>query len=161
MIPRHRNSTLMILGSYLFAVLLAIVPLPDWGQAFRPEWLALVLIFWTVSSADRVGVVGAWWLGLGMDVIYGSLLGQYALGYAFIAFIALKIHQRFRFYLLWQQSVFIFFLLLAFKTIIIVIRGMAGFDSSGAAAFWFPLVSSMLAWPLVYMVMVNITNKPR
>ena len=47
---------LVIYLSLLVALVLMILPLPDWAQMFRPNWMALVLIYWTMALPKRVGL---------------------------------------------------------------------------------------------------------
>jgi len=45
--PPLRN--LVIYLSLLVALVLMILPLPDWAQIYRPNWMALVLIYWSMA----------------------------------------------------------------------------------------------------------------
>ena len=70
---------LTIALSFFVALILTIIPLPDWMASFRPEWVALTLIYWSMALPQRVGVGIGWGLGLALDVLKGALLGQHAL----------------------------------------------------------------------------------
>ena len=93
--------------TFIIAMILMLMPLPEWARPFRPEWLALALIYWSMTTPKNVGVGVAWMLGLCVDVIQGALLGQHALGFAITAYIAIRFHQRVRNYPLHQQALFI------------------------------------------------------
>ena len=71
--------------------------LPLGRQPALPDLLALVLVFWNVHQPRRVGVGVAFVFGLLMDVHQGALLGQHALAYTLLSFVAITIHRR----LLW------------------------------------------------------------
>ena len=58
---------------------------------WMPDFLALVLVFWTVQQPLRVGVGIAFWLGLACDVHQGTLLGQHALAYTMLSFLAHRV----------------------------------------------------------------------
>jgi rod shape-determining protein MreD len=69
-----------------------------WGRdAWLPDMVALVLVFWTIHQPLRIGVGAAFVLGLAMDVHQSALLGQHALAYTTLSFLAIGIHRR----LLW------------------------------------------------------------
>ena len=53
----------IILGTLVLAALFTVLPLPDWLEAYRPEWVALVVIYWVVALPDRIGLFSAWITG--------------------------------------------------------------------------------------------------
>ena len=59
--------------------MLAVIPLPQWLLWGRPEWIALVLIYWTIALPYRVGIFTALLLGIVVDVLEGAILGQNAM----------------------------------------------------------------------------------
>ncbi|MEY4767510.1 MAG: rod shape-determining protein MreD, partial [Pseudomonadota bacterium] len=63
---------------------LRIAPFPQLIRIFNPDWVLLVLIYWTLALPYRRGVLTAWGIGLLTDVLTGRLLGEYALIYALI-----------------------------------------------------------------------------
>ena len=75
---RQRNGWVLPV-SLLLALLLGVVPLPDWLQPLRPYWLALVLAYWLLEVPERVGLGVAFGLGLLADLAFGGLLGEQAL----------------------------------------------------------------------------------
>ena len=54
--------------------------------ALRPDFLALVLLYWCIQEPRYVGVGAAWVVGLVMDVGDATLFGQHALAYAVLAY---------------------------------------------------------------------------
>ena len=87
---REHTGGGLILFSFITALLLTIVVLPDWARPARPELVPMLLIYWCLMVPERVGVGTSWLIGLMMDVALGALLGQHALAYALIAWIPLK-----------------------------------------------------------------------
>ena len=65
------------------SVLLVLLPapgaLPSWVGSFGPEWVLLFVFFWAKYADGRVGLIGAWVLGLVTDVVTYSPLGLHAL----------------------------------------------------------------------------------
>ena len=88
-----------VFGSLIAALLLNMIQgMGLWGRAaWTPDALALVLVFWTVHQPLRVGVGVAFAMGLLMDVHQGAMLGQHALAYTAMSYLAVAIHRR----LLW------------------------------------------------------------
>lgn len=94
----------------LASMVLAVFPLPSQYQWFRPEWTAMVIIYWAATSPGRVGVGVAWLSGLILDGVQGVTLGQNALGMAVIAYVANALHQRLRQFALVQRAGLVFVL---------------------------------------------------
>jgi len=141
--------------SLIVAMLLSILPLPPTLHAFMPEWLLLTLIYWSMALPHRIGVGTAWVMGLLLDVLRDTLLGQYALVMALVIFLTINMHQRIRVVPLWQQAVTVFFLCLIYMLIVFWIKGMQGL----APDFWMALISplvSALIWPAVFVFMRNL-----
>ena len=47
---RRRAHALIFAGSIIFAFLLQLTPLPLALAAFKPYWLALVMIYWAIEA---------------------------------------------------------------------------------------------------------------
>ncbi len=139
-------------GTLLAALILMLIPLPDWAGPWRPDWLAITLIYWCMARPEHLGVGIAWLLGLLVDVVYGTLLGQYALGFAILAFITIRFHTRARNYPIHQQAIFVGVTLLPYMSILLWIQGVQGEDPK-SWTYWAPVLTSMLLWPVVYNVL--------
>lgn len=138
----------VILLTFLIACVLAVVPLPDWLQWGRPEWVALTLIYWTIALPQRVGVATALVAGLGLDVLKGSVLGQNAFALVVVALLALVLYQRLRVYSLWQQSAVVFILVGINLLICQWVQKLSGL-SLLPSLFLLPALTSALLWPVV------------
>ena len=144
----HRGSG-AVFASFIAAFVLTIIPLPDWGDALRPEWVALVLIYWCMAIPQRIGVGIAWISGLFLDVIRGGLLGQQALSLCIIAYITLKLYQRIRVAPLWQQAFSILILMILHQLVILWVKGIIG-QSPQSWTYWLPSITSMALWPVIF-----------
>jgi len=122
-----------------------------WPQLdpFNPDWIALALIYWSIALPERFGVFTAWTIGLLTDVLTGRLLGQYALIYALLAYFSIKEHRRLRQFPMLQQCMFVFFSLLGAQSIIFGTESIQA-GNRLPIAFWYPVLSGTLAWPLVF-----------
>ena len=136
----------VIVLTFVAAFLLAIYPLPTWLMWARPEWVALVLIYWVVALPQRVGVLLAFGIGLLVDIFEGAVLGQNALALSVVAFLALILYQRVRVFNLWQQAAVVFVLLGINQLLVQWIQNATG---HGAQSFLFlmPALMGALLWP--------------
>src|SRR5437879_13366787 len=85
-----RAST--IIASFALALFLDFLPWRD--LRLVPDFVALVLAFWCVRQPRLVGLGIAWALGLVSDAGNGVLLGQHALAYSVLAFLAIWMSRR-------------------------------------------------------------------
>jgi len=153
---RHRGGWL-ILVSFLAAYVLTILPLPLWLQQARPDWVALVLVYWCIATPQRVGVGVGWIAGLLQDAIQSSLFGQHALAYAVLAYLTLKLHQRFRVFPLWQQALSIMLLLLLARLLILWSNSFVG-RSMHMMDYWIGALIGAALWPLVFLLMRRLRS---
>jgi len=136
----------------LFANLL---PLTGTALALRPDFLALVLLYWCIQEPRFVGVGVAWIVGLMMDVGDGTVFGQHALAYAFLAYAAEYFRRRVLRFPPWQQAVQVAALLLLCAALVLLIRVVGGAPLPRwtyavpplVGALLWPFVSVMLQWP--------------
>lgn len=148
----------IIVCSFIIAMMLMAMPLPEWAICWRPSWVAIVLIYWCMALPDRVGIGIGWGLGLLLDVQQGTVLGQNALGLAIIAYITLMSYQRMRVFPLIQQAVLVCIYLLLYELISLWIRGMMGAPPQNWT-YWMPAFTSMLLWPWLFIVLRDIRRK--
>jgi rod shape-determining protein MreD len=139
----------VIAMSFVVALVAHMVILPDWAQNLRPDWMALVLIYWCIALPERVGVGVGWVVGLMMDVAGGALLGQNALILAIVAYLAIRLHRRIRIFPIWQQSVSVLMLILLHLMLSLWIKGTFS-QSTETWAYWLPALTSMLMWPVIF-----------
>ena len=156
----RRNGTGIIIVTLLLALVMEIMPLPDWAVDYRPQWLLLVLIYWCMALPDRVGVGYGWVCGILLDILTGALLGQHALGLAIVAYIALKLHQRTRVLPLHQQAFTVLLLLLVERLITIWVIGAAGYSAPNLW-YWVSPLFGMVLWPWIYVVLRDIRRRFR
>ncbi len=153
-----RPGYIAILLSFLVALMLTALPMPAWAALWRPAWVMLVLIYWCMAAPAYAGVVMGWALGLFMDVLVGSLLGQHALALAIVAFVAHRFHRQVRVLPIWQQGVSVFGLVFIYQALILWIAGIQGMPIL-AAAYWSSPLVSMLLWPWVYIVLRDVRRR--
>ncbi|MDV3237284.1 MAG: rod shape-determining protein MreD [Gammaproteobacteria bacterium] len=148
---RHHGGA-VIFFTFVAALVLTVVPLPDDLRILRPDWVLLVLIYWCMALPQRVGVGIGWLLGLFTDVLTGTLLGQHALAYGLVAFLTLKLHQRLRLYPLWQQALSMLVLLALGQLLMLWINGIVG-RPIHSWLYWMPSLTGALLWPFVFLLL--------
>lgn len=142
------NGLLLISVSFIISLALMIIPLPAWAEYCRPEWVFLTLIYWSTFTPKRVSIGIGWIVGLLLDVLQGTLLGEYALMGALTAFVCHQLQQRLQMFPVIQQCVFVFLLLGIQFIMIIWIQGFSGHPIQGWQ-FGLPVITSTLLWPVV------------
>ncbi len=153
------NKTLRIgLITVVFAFMLAIMPLPDWAAPFRPDWVTLVLIYWAMALPTKIGVTMAWFTGLLLDVSYGTLMGQNAIGMVLVIYAIHLQHQRLRMASLLQQAIVIFFLLLLKQLLTLWVNGMLG-HAPKSWYYFMPTITSTFLWPWTYLVLRDLRRR--
>ena len=142
------------------ALMLSIAPMPQWAAPYRPDWVALTLIYWSMMLPRSVGVGVAWISGLLLDVATGTLLAQHALALSFIVYLTVKLHLQLRLFPMWQLAATVLALLATYRFILFWINGIAGMSTS-ASSYWGPVVASAIAWPIIAVVLRSLPQRER
>lgn len=146
---------LPVIISIIVALMLMVVPLPDWAAAFRPDWVALTLIYWAMILPRTWSVGSAWIIGIVLDVAQGTILGQHALALCFIVFITVRFHLLMRVFPMQQLAATVFAILALYQFLLFWINGVAGVDVP-AVGYWGPVITGTLAWPFVLILLRGI-----
>ncbi len=154
-------NPLFIWLSLLIALLLNMVQnIGLWGRAaWMPDLLAITLVFWTVHQPLRISIGAAFVFGLLMDVHSSSMLGQNALAYAVLSFLAISIHRRLLWFPVLSQALQIFPLFAVAHALQIVPRLLAGAQFPGWSSFFAPVLEALL-WPLATFILLSPQRRP-
>ncbi len=155
-----RASIFFIVVSFIVAFVFSVLVLPHAVAYMRPEWVAIVVIYWVIKVPGQVGVVVAWLMGLLLDVLEGGLLGVNALSLAVVAYLILTMHQRIKLFPLIQQSFTVFLVVGIHLMIGHFIRNVTGNPVSGMG-YLIPALSSAIIWPVVYLLIDKLVIKFR
>ena len=153
-----RSASVAVALSFLVALMLTALPMPTWTAIWRPAWVSLVLIYWCMAVPGRTGVFIGFFLGLLLDVLAGTLLGQHALALSVVAFVAHRFHRQVRVLPLWQQGVSVFGLVFVYQALILWINGIQGMPVM-ASAYWASPLVSMILWPWVFVVLRDVRRR--
>ncbi|MEO6972631.1 MAG: rod shape-determining protein MreD [Rhodoferax sp.] len=144
-------NPLFIWGSLLVALLINMLPL---GRVvWRPDLLMLLLVFWSVHQPQRVGMGAAFVFGVIMDVQQAALLGQHALAYTALSFIAITIHRRLLWFSVPSQALQVLPIFVAAHAIELGIRMLGGGVFPGWQILLAPLIEAAL-WPVVSIMLL-------
>jgi len=150
-------NPLFVWFTLLLAFMFNLVPL---GRvAGMPDFLAVVLVFWNVHQARRVGVGVAFLFGVMMDVHDGAVLGQHALAYTLLSFFAITIHRRLLWFTVPSQAVQILPLFFAAHLVALLVRMMAGGMFPGWELLLAPFFEALL-WPLATWLLLAPQRRP-
>lgn len=148
-------GTGVILVSLFLAALLEVVPLPEPFDWLRPEWLLMMLVYWVLTLPHRIGVLWGFCVGVYLDVLTGTTLGQWGLAFALGAYVMLAAYKRMRVFTALQQCAVIFLLVGSASLLAYLVQDSVGralyppytilYASLTSALFWRPLCA-LLRW---------------
>ena len=161
--PRGSDQLLLPLNPLFmwFTLIVAFVlNLVPFGRVpAMPDLLAVTLVFWSVHQPLRVGVGAAFVFGLMMDVHDGALLGQHALAYTLLGFLATMIHRRLLWYTVPSQAIQVLPLFAGMHAVSLVVRLLAGGMFPGWSIALAPLFEALL-WPVASWLLLAPQRRP-
>lgn len=144
------------LVSIVAALALSVLPLPGVVAPYRPDWVALVLLYWSLVSPRRFGLLTAFWTGLALDTLNGALLGQHALALLVIVYLSRRFYLRLRVFPLSQLTMAVAALLLLYEFLLFWVDGVAG-RTVPLVERWGPVVTGALVW----LAVVGVVERGR
>ncbi len=142
----------IFIGITLLGALL-LEMLPGGRHPAAPDLLALVLVFWNVHQPRRVGVGLAFAFGLVVDIHEGAVLGQHALAYTLLSYLANTVHRRVLWFSLPAQALHVLPVFFAGHAVAMLARLAAGGMFPGWMVLGAPLFEALL-WPLVVLLLL-------
>jgi len=130
------------------ALLMNLLPWSGYGLWIKPDFVALVVLYWCIEQPRKIGFLAAWLLGLTMDVADGTLFGQHALAYTILAYAGIVLNRRVRMFSITPQVLHVIPLLLLNDLIVLAIRALGGAGFPGLHYFIGSFVGGAL-WPLI------------
>lgn len=150
---------LVIAITLLIGMILTLIPLPAWAAWLRPQWVLAITIFWLLTASHRIGIAAAWFIGLFMDILTGTILGEFALLFTVTAYIVLKFQHWLANMPIFQQTAIIFLLLLfdlILDRCLMVILHHTPVDWY----FWLTALTTAVIWPwlssLLYFCQIRL-----
>lgn len=146
------HNWMVIVSSIIVALMLSLLPMPEWAMWARPAWVLMVLIFWAMTLPHRVGVLTAWFTGLAVDLLNGSLLGAHALAYVLVIYLVLGMYTRLKMYPLMQQGFWVLFFVILYQFVMYCVQGFIG-ELPSSHLYWLSSLTTMLLWPWLFVLM--------
>ena len=149
-VTKPRNGFVIVI-TLVIAMVLMMVPLPEEVRYFRPEFVVMTLMYWTMALPQRVGIGVGWVVGLLMDVLMGGALGVMAFSYAFAVYLIARFHLQLRQYPLSQQA-------LTILSVVFIVHFIAVLAANVSLSWnlWASVLVSTLLWPAMYAVLRKV-----
>ncbi|MCK7542805.1 rod shape-determining protein MreD [Marinobacter bryozoorum] len=148
----------VMIVSVIISLVLSISLFPQGWFEFRPEWVTLMVFYWTYRAPSQFGILTAFVLGILLDVLEATPLGVNGLAMAVVAFLVLTVHQRLRMFPLIQQSILVFLLVGINQMVVHFIKHLLGGQTPGFEYLW-PAATSAVLWLLLCPVLDKLNLK--
>ena len=119
-----------------------------------PDCVALVLAFWCIREPLKIGMGSAFLLGMAMDVVDASVIGQHSLAYVLLAYAACSLSRRILWFPLIEQALQMLPLLLLSQVVMLVARMATGAEFPGLLYFLGSISATLLWIPLTYLLLL-------
>ena len=149
---REIHSWFIIWGTLFIALVLTLLPMPHWAVWCRPAWVLMVVIYWTMSLPYKFSVGIAWVMGLLLDLLGGTLLGEHALAFTIVVYLVAKMNTQLCMYPFLQQGAAVFTFILFYQFIIYCLQGFIG-ELPHSYVYWLSSFTSMLLWPWLFILL--------
>ena len=142
----------LVFFSILAAYVLSILPWSGSWLLARPDFVLIVLIFWTVHEPRAVGQGVAFALGLLMDVSDSMLLGQHALAYVVAVFGAQVLRVRILSFHWPEQTLHVLGLTIVADAVLLALNLLLGADFPGFAYLVSPVATALCWAPVTWLL---------
>lgn len=158
MMNRTLRENALIIVTLLIAMVLSILPQPVWAATARPQWVFVVLLFWLVYVPQKIGPILAWCLGLYVDLLLGTVLGEHALIFVLVTYLVQRWLRFIEAMPLWQQILGVG----VFSACYVLITALFTKWQGGLVWHWqllLPILANMMIWPWLYFLCRDV--RPR
>lgn len=149
------HNGIIILFTLLIALMASIMPMPLNADAFRPDWVLIVLMYWCMALPGRVNIVTAWIMGFLLDVLLGSVLGVHAAAMAIAIYIVVGNHQKIRNFSIWQQALIIGVLAALYHLVVFWLQRFL-IDVVFLTSYLYPVITTIVLWPWVFYLLRKV-----
>jgi rod shape-determining protein MreD len=160
MLPQRWHGYVVIIASFLLALVLSVYPLALGLRWWRPEFVLLVAIYWLSVFPLSMSLLFLCLVGLLQDLLAFVPLGQHSLSLVIVAYISIQSYQRVRNFTLWKEACWVFVLVGLAQLTGNWVQSMAGRPLSGLI-FLLPAFTSALAWPVCRMSLDRLSSHYR
>lgn len=151
-------NSFFIALSLIVAFLLNLFP---WGTRVGiPDFVALVLVFWSIHQPRKVGIGVAFTMGLLMDVHDAVFLGENALAFTLLSYFAISIHRRVLWFPPLIQSLQVFPLFLGVQLIQLAVRLLSSDSHFPGWTFFIECAVTTALWPVASWLLLAPQRRP-
>lgn len=140
------------------AFMLSLVPLPGWVNNLRPDFVFLVVLFWSLSLPYSVSVGYAFIAGLLLDLCYGTVLGEHALAMIIPVYFVCKFHKQLNMFPGLQKLFLILIFSLLYKMIVFTVQGVVA-TAPSSVLYWLAALVNMLLWPWLFRLLFDLKRR--
>ena len=155
-----RAPRLLIALTLAAALVLQLIELPYALAVLRPMFVPLVLVYWAMVVPQPTGLLTAWIVGLLLDVLLGSVLGQHALGLTVMVFATLQVRGILSLYPIWQEALALTGIWLLYALIMFWVDGATG-HRADPWLLWVPALTTGPCWPIAFALMNALNRRNR
>jgi rod shape-determining protein MreD len=149
------NNGIIILFTLLIALVVTIIPMPLSIDAFRPNWVLVVLLYWCMALPNKVNIITAWVMGIILDVLLGSVLGVHAAAMAITVYIIVVNCQKVRNFSLWQQAMIVGLCAALYYLLVFWLQRLLS-DVMFLPSYLYPVISTIVIWPWVFLLLRRV-----
>lgn len=142
----------------IVAIALQMVVLPDAIANGRPLWVPMVMAYWTFVSPRSASMLLAWMIGIVLDVLFNTPLGQHALGLILVVYAVSRARRIMLMVPFWQTSFVVAGAFALYALEMFWADGVRG-QQADVWARWLPVATSALLWPFLFPVL-SALGKP-
>jgi rod shape-determining protein MreD len=146
--------------SIIVALVLQIMPMPSVVDLYRPDWVLLVLAYWSLALPNRVNVGVAFINGLVLDILLGTSLGVHSFAMSLSIYVLAANYQRLRNYSVWQQSIVVGIMAALYHLIVFWLQHLLT-DIYFLFDYLWPVLSSVVIWPWIFWLLRRVRRQLR
>jgi len=149
------HNGIIVIFTLLIALMASIMPLPLSVDAFRPDWVLIVLLYWTMALPGRVNIITAWIMGFLLDVLLGSVLGVHAAAMAIAIYIVAESFQKIRNFSVWQQALITGVLAALYHLVVFWLQRFL-IDVVFLTSYLYPVITTIILWPWMFLLLRKV-----
>mgnify|MGYP000047101882 FL=1 len=149
------HNGIIIIFTLLVALMASIMPMPFNIDAFRPDWILVVLLYWCLALPTRVNVITAWFMGFLLDVLLGSVLGLHAAAMALSVYIIAGNFQKIRNFSVWQQALIVGVVSALYHLLVFWFQRFLT-DVVFLPSYLYPVFTTIVLWPWAFLLLRKV-----
>lgn len=142
---------LKLLIAFLSALVLSILPIPEFISDFRPPWILLLVLYIEYFIPGKFHVTTLLLVGLVLDVLLSTVIGEHSFALLLVTWIASTRSRRFQFFSIMQQIILVGIFCFLYQATISLTDALLSFNYSLVTPIASALLS-MFIWPWIRLL---------